>query len=580
MKLIIINSPYKNALFDSLFAAAKEFDIPVIEVRPDDILPVLNPNERYYLYRIDASVQGVKKEKSLFDTYNCVTLANPNRYYYNQLQMYSALSIPVTPFEVIEKSTADEEINTKIEKLGGFPIIVRAPDRTFGGKGIIKIDSHESFQSLKDFIFSNHTKLTVAKYVKHKHKGRIPIIDGEVLPSLQVTVPENDFRSLNHKDYITEKKFGDAAVQVAMDAAKNYPSSFIGVDVVFDGEENAMIPEVNYPWDFGNIEKHTGYPVGKKVVEALRNRAACLPSALADHWLSMESRPQLILMNTKGTYIKIKKLLKKAATFHQLPIIEISPKDPFPDLSLDKDYLLYRVDDTGYQKEKELFQKYTISSFGDDYSVYSRKGFSRNKHLKDHGFSYVHRVSVIKDTKDYFNSLIEEIEKFPVILKITDEGRFHYIKAEGKKSLLSLLDYMRALKKKVFIQPFISIKHFAKLLVLGDQVIGSLEVVPREKTVYWIGKNYFVIPKVFDETIVKEAVRAMQSLKLEFASVEILIDQEDRHYVNDVYFPPNFYDFIVQNNVNAAELIIQHLLKKSIKKRQLLDKAQVERRVA
>jgi glutathione synthase/RimK-type ligase-like ATP-grasp enzyme len=584
MKLIIVNSPYKNALFDSLAAAAEEFDIPVIEVRPGGKLPALSPYERYYLYRIDATGEGLQQERTLFDTYNCVTLSNPNRYHYKQLQMYSALGIPVTPFEVIEKSKSDKEIHAKIEKLGGFPIIIRAPDRTYGGKGIVKIDSYESFLSIKDFIFSKYTQLTVAKYIKHKYKGRIPVLNGMVLPSLQVTVPENDFRSFNHEDHITEKKFDDAVVQVALDAAKAYPSNFIGVDVVFDEEGNPMIPEVNYPWDFGNIEKFTGYPVGKKVVEALRDLIVSSSAALAGHWPSKGHQPQFILMNSKGVYVKHMELFRKAAALYQMPIIEIDPQEPVPDLSPDKDYLLYRVDEAGYHLEKELYQKYTISSFGDDYPVYSREGFNRNGHLKDHGFSYIHRRQVVKNTNDYLNSLIEETEQFPVILKVFADGPLQYIKADGKKSLVSLLDYLWSLKKKVIIQPFIRIKHFVKFLVLGDRVIGSLEVIPREKTVYWVGEQYFIVPKVFDETIAKEAVRAAQSLKLGFASVEILIDEEGKHYINDVYFPPNFYDFFAQNNINVVELIIQHLLKKSAAKRQakrqLMDKTQKERHLA
>jgi glutathione synthase/RimK-type ligase-like ATP-grasp enzyme len=576
MKLIIVNSPYKNILFDSLAAAAKEFDIPVIEIRPGGKLPSLSQDEQYCLYRVDASAEGLKLERTLFNTYHCVALANPNRYFYNQLEMYSALGIPVTPYEVIEKTAPEEEIHAKIDILGGFPIVVRAPDRTYGGKGIVKIDSYESFQSIKDFIFSNHARLTLAKYIKHKHKGRIPVMHGKVLPSLKVTVPENDFRSFNHKDHISEKKFDDGAEKIALDAAKAYPSDFIGLDVVFDKEGNPMIPEVNYPWDFGNIEKYTGYPVGKKVIEALRDLAARSQAMLADSWPSKESRPQLILMKSKIANAKLVELFKKAAARYQLPIKEIDSKKPLPELSPDKSYLLYRIDDAGYQQEKELYQKYTISSFGDDYPVYSQKGFNRNDHLKEHGFSYVHRRLVIKNTTDYLNSLIEGTEKYPVILKVVGKGRFHYIKADGKKSLLSLLDYLWALKMKVFIQPFIRIKHFAKFLVLGDRVIGSLEVIPREKTVYWTGKRFFVVPMVFDEAIAKEAIRAAKSLKLGFASVEILIDGNDQYYINDVYFPPNFYDFFAQNNVNVPEKMVEHLLKK----RQIMNAAQMERRVA
>jgi glutathione synthase/RimK-type ligase-like ATP-grasp enzyme len=187
---------------------------------------------------------------------------------------------------------------------------------------------------------------------------------------------------------------------------------------------------------------------------------------------------------------------------------------------------------------------------------------------------------VANNTKKYVDSLIEGVEKFPVILKVAGKGRFDYIKADGKKSLLSLLDYFWALKRKVFIQPLIPIKRFTKILVLGDRAIGGLEVVPQEKTVYWTGKRFFVIPMAFDEAIVKEAVRAAQSLKLEFASVEILIDDKGKHYINDVYFPPNFYDFFVQNNVNVPEMIIEYLLKKNMKKGQLINEDQIERYVA
>ncbi len=175
--------------------------------------------------------------------------------------------------------------------------------------------------------------------------------------------------------------FPDEVVKVAVEAASVISSSFHGVDVIFDEEGNHMIPEINYPFNFSSIEKYTGFPVARKIIKTLQDQVKYSPSDFTADWPSKENPPHLLLMHSKGANVKMFELLKKAATFYKLPVLEIDTNMPLPDLPSDKDYLLYRIGNAGFKMEKELFQKYTISSFGDDYPVYSQKSFKRYEHL-------------------------------------------------------------------------------------------------------------------------------------------------------------------------------------------------------
>jgi hypothetical protein len=125
---------------------------------------------------------------------------------------------------------------------------------------------------------------------------------------------------------------------------------------------------------------------------------------------------------------------------------------------------------------------------------------------------------------------------------------------------ISLVDYARALKNRLSIQPFIDVKHFGRMVVLGDQVISSTEYLTADADTYAFRKFELVVAREYGQAVCDLAVRAAQSHGLACAAVNVLIDMEGAAFVEDVIFPFNYRADQDVTGVNIGERMLDHLL--------------------
>lgn len=160
---------------------------------------------------------------------------------------------------------------------------------------------------------------------------------------------------------------------------------------------------------------------------------------------------------------------------------------------------------------------------------------------------------------------LEDLNGPPYIIKVS--GKQHGVgvmKVDSIESLFSVLDYLNNDDAKVMIREYIPISSSARLIVLGDKVIDSIE--------YQAPKNDFrsnvsdpkVIPKKFSNEIESSAVRAVNSLDIEFGGVDILI-HGDKHFLTETNFPCYFPRAQNITGTDIAALMIDYLYQKSIK---------------
>ncbi|MBI5037100.1 MAG: ATP-grasp domain-containing protein [Candidatus Kerfeldbacteria bacterium] len=155
---------------------------------------------------------------------------------------------------------------------------------------------------------------------------------------------------------------------------------------------------------------------------------------------------------------------------------------------------------------------------------------------------------------------------YPVIIKII--GGSHGIgvlRADSRESLLSFMDYLDQEEMYYILRSYIHVPNSARLIVLGAQVIDSIEYqVPEGDFRSNVGEAPKVQPKKFDATLERSAVAAVQALGLEFGGVDILYDTQS-HYVVEVNFPCYFGRAQDATGFNTAGAVIDYLKAKAEK---------------
>jgi hypothetical protein len=155
---------------------------------------------------------------------------------------------------------------------------------------------------------------------------------------------------------------------------------------------------------------------------------------------------------------------------------------------------------------------------------------------------------------------------FPIIIKILGGSRgVGVIRVDSQESLFSISDVlMEQNRTEIIMRKYIDYVAHARLIVLGKRVVSSIEY----KRVSGdfrsnAGAALSVVPRVFDKTVEQSAVEAVKSMGYEFGGVDILIDENGRHFITEVNFPCFFARAERATGVDIAGMLIDHLLEKS-----------------
>lgn len=140
-------------------------------------------------------------------------------------------------------------------------------------------------------------------------------------------------------------------------------------------------------------------------------------------------------------------------------------------------------------------------------------------------------------------SFVDALGGFPVVLKAV--GGSHgtgVMKIDSLSSLYSIVDYCLATQpqRQYYLRAFIETTTTARLIVLGDEVVGSLMYINQGGDFRSNTTHITVQTHAYGVEIEQIAVAATHALDLEFGGVDILIDDQGQAYVTEVNFPCYF----------------------------------------
>jgi len=189
------------------------------------------------------------------------------------LQILTNKGIPVPRSLVVRKL---EFLNDGIKKVGGYPVIIKAPFGSYG-VGVAIAESQRSLYSSLDIIWKSTASsiLILQEYVSESAgvDYRAYVIGDKVIASMQRTAMNGDFRSnLHHGGAPVKVKLTEEEETLAVRATKALGLDISGVDILRT-KKGPMIMEVNANAGFEGLMKVTGVDVAKEMVKYAINLA-------------------------------------------------------------------------------------------------------------------------------------------------------------------------------------------------------------------------------------------------------------------------------------------------------------------
>lgn len=225
------------------------------------------------LYRFATTRRGRTLERllisgecaHLYENWKLACSARASSYF-----IHNKEDLPVIPtHSYLPKN--EQEMDACLAAVGPFPIIVKVTGNMMG-VGVIRVDSLESFRSLRDYLGTSNASCLVRKYVPHEYHIRVAVLGGKVLGAYACYKKEGDFRT-NLESYVEQRREKyDLSARQESDAIRAVSSlglEFGGVDLLIAADGSHYIAEVNFPFAFQEAQRETGVDIGKALVEHL-----------------------------------------------------------------------------------------------------------------------------------------------------------------------------------------------------------------------------------------------------------------------------------------------------------------------
>ena len=169
------------------------------------------------------------------------------------------------------------------------------------------------------------------------------------------------------------------------------------------------------------------------------------------------------------------------------------------------------------------------------------------------------KVPLTRKNVSYLREKIAEVGGLPILVSNRD-AQSTAMRVDTFDGFLSLVDYAQALSNRLSIQPYVDVKHYGRLVFLGDQIISSTEYLSAQADAYPYRNVDLVVARDYGQAVSEMAVNAAQSHGLACAAVNTLIDTKGSAFVEDVIFPFNYRADQDVTGVNIGERMLDQLL--------------------
>lgn len=264
-------------------------------------------------------------------------------------------------------------------------------------------------------------------------------------------------------------------------------------------------------------------------------------------------------------------LLKKSAEERGINVKPIYTDDfDFTEnILLTKNDALYRIstDKNSLLLEKFLINENVISFYSSLKECISKLDNVVEATLihEKNNLPIIKTIFALTNNKSLLKKYAKKLDEFPLIIK--SAGGQHgvgVIKIDSLESLYSVADYLHKQNDEFILRKFIDYREHARLIVLGDKVISSIEYKRVENDFRSnVGKKLTIVNKKFDPKIEEIAVRSVSVLGYEFGGVDILIDKNGSPFIAELNFPCYFPRAQQSSNIDISGQMIDFLINKS-----------------
>lgn len=232
--------------------------------------------------------------------------------------------------------------------------------------------------------------------------------------------------------------------------------------------------------------------------------------------------------------------------------------------------LLYRLAGGARPALLEALLSGKVVTLRRDISALLSRGFAwgsaiRLKHAGLPIIPTIFNISRLHD--DNLLDYVETLGGFPIVLK--SSGGSHgagVMVIDSIRSLRSVLDYVSSDKSSdLVLRQYIHNARHLRLIVLGDQVVDSIEYRPQPNDFRTNAVEVPQVDKLADvpQDILSDAIASVATQGLEFGGVDVLIDEGGDHYIAEVNYPCNFARNQMNTGVDIAGKMLDYLLKKA-----------------
>lgn len=187
------------------------------------------------------------------------------------LQILTSAKIPVPKTIIVRKL---EYIDESVRRLGGYPVVVKAPFGSYGREVAI-LESRRSLTSVLDVLWKqNRTSIILIQEYVAEAEGsdfRVFVVGDKVIASMKRTAMKGDFRSnlqLGGTGSVTQVT--ELEQKLAIRATKAVGLDICGVDILRT-KNGPVIMEMNANPGVKGITEVTGIDVAKEIVKFAQN---------------------------------------------------------------------------------------------------------------------------------------------------------------------------------------------------------------------------------------------------------------------------------------------------------------------
>jgi hypothetical protein len=163
---------------------------------------------------------------------------------------------------------------------------------------------------------------------------------------------------------------------------------------------------------------------------------------------------------------------------------------------------------------------------------------------------------------DELATAVERLGDFPLIVKVRGGSKgVGVMRVDSLPSFRSVVDYVHADETPMLIRKYIPHAYYARVVVVGDQVVASHITHARDDEFRTNAGPEERKREVglFAPEVQRMAMQAVHSLGFTTGGVDLLFDEHDRPYIAEVNFPNDFTTTQEVTGIDIAQAMVRHL---------------------